>query len=152
MVKRLQPLGSILEGIFQELGIQKELILYRLTTHWEEVVGPQVASHTTPHLLRFRTLTLGVDSAPWMNQLFFFKKEIIEKTNRFLEKPLIDEIYFKRISLPLPRKVSLKQKQADPLPPLAPEQENALHESIDALHDAELHKSIREALSRYFQA
>jgi len=100
--KPFQSLGGILEGLLQEWGGQKDLTLWRLAEHWKEVVGPQIALHTAPQMIRFHTLTLAVDSAPWMHQLLFFKKEIIEKTNRFLKKTLIEEIYFKMMPLTQP--------------------------------------------------
>jgi len=147
----MESLGSVLEGLLRETGIQKELTLYRLIEHWQAVVGPQIASHTAPQTLRFHTLTLGVDSAPWMNQLLFFKKEMIEKTNRFLGKPLLKEICFRMMPIPPAKKKSSEQKPSNQHPPLEPEQAATLSKGIDAIHDAALGKTIQEALARYFE-
>jgi len=159
--KRFQSLGGILERLIQEWGGEKELTLYRLAKHWQEVVGPQIALHTVPQTIRFHTLTLAVDSAPWMNQLLFFKKEIIQKTNRFVKKPLIEDIYFKMMPLfserhglsprtDIPEKTAYK-KQADQ--PLSVEPERAvatLSKKINAVQDDALHKTIQAAIARYF--
>jgi predicted nucleic acid-binding Zn ribbon protein len=152
-----QPLGGILEGLLQEWGRQKDLMLWRLAEHWESVVGPQIALHTAPQTIRFHTMTIAVDSAPWMHQLLFFKKEMIEKTNLFLKKPLIQDIYFKMMVFPTPRLGLKTQKRASgknaadqPTKPV-PEQVVALSKGIDTVRDDALQKTIHEALARYFQ-
>ena len=154
MAKRFLSLSVILDSFCQQSGLQKEMVLYRLATHWEEVVGPQIAMHTAPEVIRFQVLTLGVDSAPWMNQLFYFKKEILAKANRFLKTSPLQDIYFKRVTLP----VRSPAKDLPPAPtnpkdttPLSTDL-SLLYERLDGVHDAEIKQTIREALGRYYGA
>jgi predicted nucleic acid-binding Zn ribbon protein len=152
MSKRFLYLGHILEDFLQQWGLQKEIMLYRLTEHWAEVVGHQIASHTAPESIRFHTLILSVDSAPWMNQLLFFRKEIIEKTNRFLKTPLIREVYFRRTTLPPPPNKGLSASSSTRQSHPAINKELAtFQEGINGIEDKALQKEIRDALFRYLK-
>ncbi len=150
MSKRFLYLGHVLEGFLQQWGLQKEIMLYRLGEHWAEVVGQQIASHTVPQSIRFHTLILSVDSAPWMNQLLFLRKEIIEKTNRFLKTPMIREVYLRRSPLPLPSDKGVLAPLSTHQSRHAPHKELAIfEEGINVIEDKALQKEIYDALLRY---
>lgn len=147
---RFQNLGVVLEGVYPKWGLQNEMERYRLASHWKEVVGCPIALHSVPDKIRFHTLTLLVDSAPWKNELLFFKAEIVQKANLFFKKPLIQDVSFKIGVLPVsPKKavshVPLKQKEVKLPRDLAP-----LDDTIKTVEDKALQAVIRQALLRYF--
>jgi hypothetical protein len=122
MSNRVQSLSVVLAGICRQLGMQGQMALYQIQAHWGEIVGPQISTHSAPEAIRFRALSLGVDSAPWMNQLLFFKRKIVEKTNQFivmhdLQIPPIEDLHLKVVSLGLSNKAqSTAAQPAFPLP------------------------------------
>lgn len=62
---------------------------------WEDAVGSRIALHAVPVAFRDGTLTLAVDSAPWMQQLNYLKRELIAKVNGELGEEMVKEIYLK---------------------------------------------------------
>jgi hypothetical protein len=62
---------------------------------WDTAVGKQIADRARPVGFRDGTLTVAVSSAPWMQQLNFLKKGIMEKLNSMLGEGLVTEIYLK---------------------------------------------------------
>ncbi|MBI4715576.1 MAG: DUF721 domain-containing protein, partial [Nitrospirae bacterium] len=51
--------------------------------------------HTRPEEIRFKKLHLVVDSSAWMQQLTFFKKEIIEKVNTAFRTEMVRDLRMK---------------------------------------------------------
>jgi hypothetical protein len=93
-------LGAVLRGT----PVEKRLHEGRIWQFWEQAVGSRIASHAVPAAFRDGTLTLTVDSAPWMQQLTYLKQELIAKLNGELGEELVSEIYMKagRVSVPAP--------------------------------------------------
>jgi len=152
MSNRFVSLSDVILSLIEKLNLQKEMDIYHLCEHWEGVVGPQIALHTAPERLRFDTLSLSVDSAPWMNQLTFFKKEIIEKTNHFLQKRLIKEIYFRLAPFPVsPRKETSNFRIANQNALMISEEIIALGDALKDLQDEEIRNKIALAVTGYFQ-
>jgi hypothetical protein len=153
MPNRLLPLSGILQGILRQFGAEQDLTLYQITEDWEEIVGLQIAAHTQPDNIRQHTLYLLVDSAPWMNQLNFFKKEIAEKINLYVQKVLIKEIVLKRgLAPPLLKKEKQSPSTKVRNNPIArkslykEEEMLALNSQIESLSDEAIRKKIKEAL------
>jgi predicted nucleic acid-binding Zn ribbon protein len=89
---RLTQVSGILNQIIRQYGLEGKFREYRLAQQWEEIVGETIAGHSRPEAIRFRKLILRVDSSVWIQQLSFFKKEMIEKANNALGGRVIDEV------------------------------------------------------------
>ena len=112
---------------------------------WEEAVGSRIASHAVPTAFRDGTLTLAVDSAPWMQQLNFLKRELIAKVNDRLGEEMVKDIYMKagKVSAPPPVKKSWVPKRRE----LSAEESAAIAEQAESVTDPEL-RAIFESLIR----
>jgi len=62
---------------------------------WDETVGRQIAAKARPSRFHDGVLTVMVNSAPWMQQLNFMKRDIAQRLNDRLGKELVREIYLK---------------------------------------------------------
>lgn len=93
-------LGAVLRGSVIEQRLEEG----RIWVVWEQAVGSRIASHAAPSAFRDGTLTLSVDSAPWMQQLNFLKRELVAKVNAELGQEMVTDIYLKagRVSAPKP--------------------------------------------------
>ena len=111
-------LSSLLRGTPAELRLKEG----RIWLVWEDAVGSRIASHAQPAAFRNGVLTLHVDSAPWLQQLNFLKKDLIGKVNAELEEELVTELHLK----------GGKIRAASPAPPPKPAQRRKL--SDDELH------------------
>ncbi len=147
MPNRFISLSDVILNLVAQMGLQGEMHLYSLCAHWEEIVGPQIARHTTPERLRSDRLILCVDSAPWMNQLTFLKKEIIGKTNRFLQKQIVNDLFLKLAPLPKPDQQGvLNPKMTNQNAPLTAEEVMAIESTLTKLRDTETRKKIAAVL------
>ncbi|WP_250680619.1 DUF721 domain-containing protein [Geomonas sp. Red32] len=84
-------LSTMLKGTPAETRIREG----RIWGIWERAVGSRIANHAQPSAFRDGTLTVTVDSAPWMQQLSFLKRELILKVNDALGYTLVKELYFR---------------------------------------------------------
>jgi predicted nucleic acid-binding Zn ribbon protein len=88
-------MSELLASVFEGNPAGKRLKEGKIWQVWESAVGPQVALHAWPAFFRDGVLTVTVDSAPWMQQLSFLKKLIIEKLNKRLGEEQVRELYLK---------------------------------------------------------
>ena len=93
----MQPaaVSGLLSAYLRGTPVEKRLHEGRIWLVWEQAVGSRIASHAQPSAFRDGTLTLTVDSAPWMQQLTSLKQELITKVNGELHEEMVKDIYMK---------------------------------------------------------
>jgi predicted nucleic acid-binding Zn ribbon protein len=94
-MRRPAAVADLLSAILRGTPAEKRLHEGRIWVVWESAVGSRIASHAAPAAFRDGTLTLAVDSAPWMQQLTYLKKELIAKVNGELGEEMVKDIYMK---------------------------------------------------------
>jgi hypothetical protein len=87
--------GDLLSAVLRGTPAEKRLHEGRIWLVWEQA---------RPSSFRDGTLTLSVDSAVWMQQLNYLKRELIAKVNGELHEEMVKEIFMKagRVSVPPP--------------------------------------------------
>ncbi len=60
---------SALPRVLGELGIEGAAVALRILECWEQAVGPEIAAHARPTLLRGHVLEASVDSSVWCQQI-----------------------------------------------------------------------------------
>ena len=63
----------------QLMGTPGVVQLATLSAHWEEVVGPQLASHTSPVWLRDGVLSVSVDHPAWAAEVRLLSAEVVNR-------------------------------------------------------------------------
>jgi predicted nucleic acid-binding Zn ribbon protein len=147
--KKSQPVAvsGLLDEIFQGKPLEKRLREGRIWMVWDSAVGVQIAAKARPVNFRDGVLTVMVSNAPWMQQLNFLKKGLIEKVNAALGEEMVREIFLKagmpdRLQMdPRPAK-----KAARPL--TAAETERIDKETAD-IDDPELREAIASLLTKH---
>jgi predicted nucleic acid-binding Zn ribbon protein len=79
-----QPIGRVLAGYVEERGWQLPLSEARVFADWAALVGPDVASHSTPVALRDGELKVTAESTAWATQLRLLTATILGR--------LVDEL------------------------------------------------------------
>lgn len=75
-----EPLGDALAGYIKRTGIKRRLDQASVIPEWAELVGPQIATVTTPHYVsQDGVLVVSVTSAAWMQELQLMSPEILKK-------------------------------------------------------------------------
>ncbi|SNB46592.1 DUF721 domain-containing protein [Geobacter sp. DSM 9736] len=94
-MRRPSPVGDLLAAVFRGTPTEKRLQEGAIWQIWDTAVGPRIAERARPVAIRDGILTVTVSSAPWMQQLTFLKKGIIDKLNGMLRQELVRDINLK---------------------------------------------------------
>lgn len=89
------PLGDVARQEFTALGLADRLREADIWRLWPEVVGPTVAARAVPLRIIRGTLTIGVSSGPWKQELGFLKGMMKDKLNARLGAEVVREIVLK---------------------------------------------------------
>ena len=93
--KKSTHIGSILNDVLKTLRPEADGGLVQVWQLWDDVVGRAIAENARPAAFKGKLLLVHVASSPWIHQLQFLKKEIIEKLNAALGQELIKDLKFK---------------------------------------------------------
>lgn len=78
----LEPVGGLVPRVLGDLGLEASVRVMRLAERWEEAVGPEIARHCRPAILRGEVLEATVDSSAWCQQLQLQLPEILAALRR----------------------------------------------------------------------
>ena len=147
MARKLDRLSHTLGSMLKARGLGSRLDEYRVFGQWEKSVGPVIARHAQPQIVRGKKLTLIVDSTAWMQQLSLLKPEIIEKVNRNLGKETI-----KDIMLRLGEVESRKQASEDPpvRTVLSQDEREKIEDYVREIGDADTREAVRRVIEKDF--
>jgi predicted nucleic acid-binding Zn ribbon protein len=93
--ENILSLGDALQQLIKSLGIEQQVEQYKIFDVWNDVVGEQVAKVAVPQRIHNGVLIVGVNNAPWRNELTFRKKEILEKIHIKTNSHSITDIKFR---------------------------------------------------------
>jgi predicted nucleic acid-binding Zn ribbon protein len=143
-MKRPAPVTDLLTSLLRGTPAELRLREGRIWEVWEEAVGGKIAAHAQPASFREGTLTLHVDSSPWLQQLNYLKKDLIAKVNEALDEELVQEIQLKggkvKSSAPNPQQTVKRRK-------LSENEQTWIKEQADSIPDPEL-RAVFENLIR----
>lgn len=140
---------DILAEAFHGTPTEKRLKEGKIWMVWESSVGRQIATRARPMGFRDGTLTVAVSSAPWMQQLTFLKKGIMEKLNAQLGEEMVREIYLKAGTADPVKAEAPTEKR--PVKPLSVKDLQMIAEKIDPVADPELRKALEELLQKHLE-
>ncbi len=89
-----KDLGSSIQQLVGDLGIQQKLSEYEAVLQWECLVGDHIAKAATAVKIAKGVLIVRVRSSTWRNELNLRKKEIIGTLNRGLGQDVVKDIRF----------------------------------------------------------
>ena len=85
-------LGSALNKMIKLYGLETPIQQNQAIFLWNEIVGEQIAAHTTAEKISYGKLYVKVSSPVWRNELIFQKEEILNQINKKLVNAKINEI------------------------------------------------------------
>ena len=89
-----EKLGLVLVRVLKNLGMERKISEASLVLNWEKIVGEKIAQEAKALKIEKKKLYLQVPNASWRNELFYLKKELIQKLNSFVKDTLIEDIIF----------------------------------------------------------
>ncbi len=94
--KELSHVGTYINSILNTCRTSRpDVEMTRIWSLWDETIGMTIAENARPAAFKGKVLLVHVTSSPWMQQLQFLKKDLIQKLNIALGKELVAEIKFK---------------------------------------------------------
>lgn len=90
----MELLGSVLNKIFNDLGIDKSIKKYQIFSDWDEVVGQKIAAVTEPQRISDDKIIVKVKNDTWRNELVFYKSAILKKIQTKTGSHTINDIIF----------------------------------------------------------
>ena len=88
-------IGNILGDVLQKYRHEMDAELLQVWQVWDSIVGEVIAQNAKPAAFKGQILLVNVTNSTWIHQLQFLKKEMIERLNNALGKPLIEDLKFK---------------------------------------------------------
>ena len=90
----MQSLKTAIDSMLKRFGIDSAIAQNRALNIWNEIVGDTVAKNTQPDRVEHGVIIVKVSSPTWRQELYFQKKEIIQKINNTIGKNVIRDIRF----------------------------------------------------------
>lgn len=87
--------GSLLPRVLEDLGLGAAHTAMALQARWADIVGEEVAAHSTPDVLRGRTLDVAVDSSAWSHALTLRREELLAGLREALGEAAPQELRFR---------------------------------------------------------
>jgi hypothetical protein len=147
---RPAAVADLLSAVFHGTPTEKRLKEGNIWLLWDSAVGKQIAGRARPVSFRDGTLTVAVSNAPWMQQLTFLKKGIMEKLNSLLGEELVRDIYL-RAGKPekvIPPRNHEKLRVRE----LTPEERQKIADQMKAVSDWELRIALGELMTRHMES
>ena len=88
-------IGSILGDVLKKYRRESDSELVQVWQIWDGIVGEVIAQNAKPAAFKGKILLVHVTSSTWIHQLQFLKKDMVERLNAALCKPLIEDLKFK---------------------------------------------------------
>lgn len=88
-------IGDVINRVLKTCRHDCDADLAAIWNLWNDAVGDIIAKNTRPEAFKGKLLLVHVISSPWMHQLRFLKKDIINKVNAVLGKDMVEDIKFK---------------------------------------------------------
>ncbi len=77
-----EALAVLVPRVLDDLGLGEAAAVMKIVKRWEEAVGPDIAAHCRPCVLRGELLEASVDSSVWCQQLKLRTPEILAGLRR----------------------------------------------------------------------
>ncbi len=90
----MQSLKIAINSMLKKFGIDNAIAQNNALNNWDEIVGDTVARNTQPDRVEHGVIIVKVSSPTWRQELYFQKKEIIQKINNTIGKNVIRDIRF----------------------------------------------------------
>jgi hypothetical protein len=137
----VEKAASLLSPLLRRLGIDEAVRLQQLRNDWKSLFEQPLSLHMSPSRLFEGDLLLSVDSPAWMQQLVFYKKEILTKLSGYGVRDLRFRIG--RVS-------TQNSKKEDPrnAAELTPEEILFISEVVSGVDDEALRDMIRQTIEK----
>jgi predicted nucleic acid-binding Zn ribbon protein len=92
---RPEHIGTVLDSLFKQQGIEEPIRVHRTVVDWETIVGNTVSRHARAVHVEHGTLVVEVESPAWMHRLQMEESALRTRVNRHFGEEIIRQIRFR---------------------------------------------------------
>jgi predicted nucleic acid-binding Zn ribbon protein len=81
-----------LDRVTRALGGPRAQVITAVFSHWEQLVGPDIAAHAQPRSVRDGVLVVAADQPAWATQLRFMAGDLLTRIRAETDAEGIDDI------------------------------------------------------------
>ncbi len=89
-----QPLGEVLQGLIDRLGLRQKMDQARIVEAWATIAGATINGVTEKAWVKSGTLYVRINSAAWRHELHLRRQAWRTRLNHHLGDDLVREIVF----------------------------------------------------------
>jgi len=139
-------IGNLLSPLVKNLGIEGALKLEVIETEWTRIFGEPLSLHTCPANLQNGGLLIHVDSPVWLQQISFYKDDIVKKLS-----PLgVKEVRLRLGKIRPGKKTATPQSAEAQYVSLDTDTLQYIEDTVSGINDPELRECIRKAMGKAF--
>ena len=105
-----QHIGTILDSLFEQQGIEESIRVHRVVVDWDSVVGDEVSRHARAVHIEHGTLIVEAESPGWMHRLQMQEGDLRSRVNQHFGEEVIRQIRFRLGSTSAPKDDRDEQK------------------------------------------
>lgn len=144
---KFEKVSDILAPLMRDYGLGAKADEYKILRIWDRAVGDKISSHAQPKMLIRGVLTVAVDSPAWMQQLTFYKEDLIDRINNGIEKDVITDIHFRIGKVEKNRFKNTDSRLKTDITPL---QSEKIEGYLEPVKDPEVREIIKGAITKAF--
>ncbi len=137
----MKTAGSLLIHLIRELGIEDGVRLAEIKKNWFDLFHEPLSHHMAPCALSGVEILLHIDSPVWLQELNFYKDDIIKKLSPYG----VQRVRFKLGRISTTIKAEGRRQKADSRQ-LTNEELSFIEETVSQIKDEELREAIRKAM------
>ena len=139
----MKKVDSLLRPIVRDFGIESDMKFIELEKNWHILFNEPLSYHMSPYRITEGVILLNVDSPVWLQELNYFKRDIVGKLSPYGVK----DIRFKL------GKVSIKngagiRNEGSGAKTFTPEELSYIEKTISHIADKELRGTVRRAIEK----
>lgn len=136
---------SLLIPFIRELGIEDGVKLAEIRRNWYNLFDKPLSYHMSPFILSKGEILLNVDSPVWLQELTFYKEDIIKKMSSYGVKMV--RFRLGRVSTKVKSGI---QGQKSRVKQLTTEELSYIEETVSKINDEKLKETVQKAMKKSF--
>jgi hypothetical protein len=141
----MKKAGYLLDPVLRKLGIEAGVRLAQMKNEWHTLFDKSLSLHMFPVRLSEGELLLSVDSPIWIQQLTYYKREIIGKLAGYGVKEV-------RFRIGAVSRTKQAPASPPPLSPLSAEDQGFVDALAGCVRDPEVGRAVSAAAERSIRA
>ena len=89
----ITKLSDSIRGLIQNKNFGQMFLLGQIQNKWVQIVGKAIKEATIVTKIQNKTIYIKCKNSTWKNELFYQKKELLEKIQKNTPKNTINKIY-----------------------------------------------------------